>query len=231
MKLKHGCIMLSTLCILSMCLFGSFGAASINTEPINQTSTVASQAVVSTSPTNNVASTPTPSVPQTTSQASNTTKQPNVPKSNEAAKKPVKTENNAAKAPSSKTVSTPSTSSSSNVSVNKYKSSNVSSEAESEVESDTDESSMILPDVADEEVSMMLGLVSTIEAPKNNNNIWLGIISCAFIGIGIAIVLSVIFTNRRRGSNKVVGHKRYRKNKNKNNKKFSSNYYRNIHRK
>lgn len=103
-----------------------------------------------------------------------------------------------------------------------------SSEVPSEASSEESSSSTIsLPDVDSMDLSIPQLIGSGVEEPTENNSL-LGILAWVLIGVGILIVLIVLFTSAKSGSRKSVGRKRYHRGTYKSKKKhlLDDKYYR-----
>jgi len=88
-------------------------------------------------------------------------------------------------------------------------------------------STISLPDVDSMDLSIPQLIGSGVEEPTENNSL-LGILAWVLIGVGILIVLIVLFTSAKSGSHKSVGRKRYHRGTYKSKKKhlLDDKYYR-----
>lgn len=103
-----------------------------------------------------------------------------------------------------------------------------SSEVSSEESSSEEPSSTIsLPDVDSMDLSVPQMLGSGVEETTQNNTL-LGILAWVLIGVGIIIVLIVLFTSAKSGAKKSVGRKRYHRGTYKSKRKhlLDDKYYR-----
>lgn len=127
-------------------------------------------------------------------------------------------------AASSRNTSRPKNSSTSTVSSKVTSSEESSSEESSSEESSS--STISLPDVESMDLSIPQIIGSGVEEPTDNNSL-MGIVAWVLIGVGILIVLIVLFTSAKSGSHKSVGRKRYHRGRYKSNKKhlLDDKYY------
>lgn len=107
----------------------------------------------------------------------------------------------------------------------------VSSQVVESSSSEPEESEMSLPEVSEDDISLPYVLASA--GPSAENNKLLGIIAWSCIGLGVLIVLIVLFSGRR-AKKGYVARKRYKSSFGLGKKKkrlLSDSYYRNIKRK